>query len=118
MDTVYDFFRINRPFVTFLALVAFLSLITALIAVPFGYGELSDERGVVSIVVSISLALVIIISLVLMIYTTGVVIKSRSKISSWGWYVALIWLFPYIAISVYLGGAEVLRLTNVGRSRN
>lgn len=55
------------------------------------------------------LGAVLVLGFLAMVMSTWVVSSSRRKIHDWGIFLCVIWLCPFLAVSVYLGGLNLVK---------
>lgn len=94
-----------------LASAALLSLVLALLAIGVNHQLLSapsDASHPANILIGLFLGTTLIFSLLSMIIATFFIIKKRREVTDWGTFLVIIWAFPYIGISTYLGGVNLL----------
>jgi hypothetical protein len=112
MKRTVDMLIGEHPLVANLASFALVALILALLAVgAMGLsGSSPDPDHLMSTVIGLLLGATLVMSLVVMASATFFVIKKRHEIIDWGSFLAITWLLPYIGISVYLGGSNLMRV--------
>lgn len=112
MKRSVDILISNNRFVSNTASCAFVLLICALIIVAIEAATGSTDirvSGVLSITIGTILLIHMICALVTMVAVTWIVLVRRREIVDWGMFLAITWLIPYIGVTTYLGGSNLLR---------
>src|SRR3989339_1994000 len=113
MKRSVDLLNSEHRFVSALASVSLLSLIVALLVIGVFSIALNGEQPtsdhVLNKVIAALLGITLIFSMAAMFLGSFFVVRARNNLCDWGSFIAIAWLIPYIGISVYLGGANLLR---------
>lgn len=113
MKRAVDLLKDEHRFVSALASVALLGLVVALLVIGAfsvalnGAQPASDH--VLNKVIAVLLGVVLIFSMAAMFLGSFFVVRARKNLCDWGSFIAITWLIPYIGISVYLGGSNLLK---------
>lgn len=101
--------------------VALVSLILAFLAI--GSVQLLHIGGHESlhpanVFIGLLLGVALVFSLISMITATFAVIRRRRELCDWGSFLIIIWALPYIGISIYLGGSNLIATMQSHRRAN
>jgi uncharacterized membrane protein (DUF485 family) len=92
-----------------IALVALvLGMIFVAIQQAFGSPRIETSVDANALPVGLLLGTTLVLSLLSMVLSTFYVVRRRRDLTDWGVFLAIVWIIPYVGISAYLGGANIL----------
>lgn len=101
------------------ASTALILAIFALAAVGFDYyAKESSVNPHIEYLVGILLGGTLILSLASMVLSTYHVVRARGRLSDWFPFLLITWALPYVGISIYLGGANIVNFFFAKASKN
>lgn len=91
--------------------IALVSMVLAVLVIGISQlfsGAPFDVSHPIGFIIGLLLGTTLILSLLSMMVATFFVVKARREVSDWGSFLVITWVLPYIGISAYLGGANLL----------
>lgn len=122
MTRAIDMLLEQHRVVSNLSSIALVALVLGMVFVAaqqvFGSPRIGTGPDAVALPVGLLLGTTLVLSLLSMFLATFYVVKGRRDLTDWGVFLAIVWIIPYVGISAYLGGANILSFRKEGARGN